>query len=108
MSRYRKRAASHVAQGGRAIGAFLYIGRIGAANETRTHLRSRGVKRTGNYLSARVVGVTQCVGPSLTSSRLPPASAMPLNPGGSSVVVSICSMMAGPEMRLPVASEARL
>src|SRR5580704_17364416 len=28
MSRYRKRAASHVAQGGRAIGAFLYIGRI--------------------------------------------------------------------------------
>lgn len=108
MGRDRQRAALHVAQSRRTVGALLDVRRIRAADEACAHFRSRRLERAGDDLDPRLAWpATHCADPALVRRRLPLGSASALKPAGTIVVVSICSMIAGPAMQWPGASEER-
>ena len=101
--RLRDGLAAGVEERGRGVEPLLHDRRGRALEERQLHLVGDGVETVAQHLEEDRVDRHR----SLRRRRLPASSTSAVTPGGITVVVSVCSTMAGPARRAPSGSRAR-
>ena len=107
MDRNRSRLSDGLAvgveQGGGGVEALLHDRRRRALEQRQLHLVGDGVEPVAQHLEEDRVDGHQ----DFRRRRLPASSTSAVTPGGITVVVSLCSTMAGPARRAPSGRPAR-